>query len=151
MKLLKHIAVITVLLAFLLSASGVMLFMHHCQSMETTEVSIDGTNSCCPAPTGLFRTTEHNDCSIEHHGNCTHHAFLTKQSCCTDGRLFVKIGSDYLTTFYKTLQPNLTAIEATDNQSLTAVSLTEFITPNTARVHDPPGREIYLRVSSLRL
>lgn len=151
MKLLKNIAIITVLSAFLLPASGVMLFMHHCQSMETTEVSIDGTNSCCPTPSGLFRTIEHNDCSIEHQGNCSHHTFLTKQACCVDGRLFIKIGSEYLISFYKTIQPDFTVIEEVDNQPLTALSLSGFIFHNTTSAHDPPGRDIYLRVSSLRL
>lgn len=151
MKLLKNIAVISVLVAFLLPASGVMLFMHHCSSMETTEVSMDGSNSCCPAPSGLFKTLEHNDCSIEHKGSCTHHTFITNQACCVDGRLFIKIGSDYLTTFYKTLQPDFNFVEVAEKQPLTELSLAGFVFHNSTSSHDPPGHEIYLQVSSLRL
>lgn len=150
MKLLKNIAIISVLVAFLLPASGVMLFLHHCESMETTEVSLDGTNSCC-APSGSFRTIEHNDCSIEHQGTCTHHTFLNKQACCVDGRLFVKIDSDYLTTFFKTIQPDFTVVEIIENQTIASLSLSGFIFHNTTSAHDPPGGEIYLQVSSLRL
>ena len=154
MKLLKNIAVITVLVAFLLPASGVMLFMHHCSSMETTEVSMDGSNSCCPAPTGLFRTLtsdQPDDCCVEHQESCTHHAYLSKQACCADGRVFVKIDSDYLITFYKTLQPDFNAIEVIEKQPLTTLSLAGFIFHSNTSAHDPPGQEIYLRVSSLRL
>ena len=153
MKLLKNIAVISVLVAFLLPASGVMLFMHHCQSMETTEVSMDGSNSCCTVPSGLFRTiTEQpGDSCIEHQDNCTHHTYLSSQACCVDGRVFVKIESDYLTTFYKALQPDFNAIEVVEKQPLTALSLAGFIFHNNTSAHDPPGQEIYLRVSSLRL
>lgn len=152
MKLLKNIAVISVLVAFLLPASGVMLFMHHCSSMQTTEVSMDGSNSCCTTHSGLFRSSEQfDDSCIEHQHNCTHHTYISEQDCCVDGRIFVKIDSDYLNTFYKTLQPDFNAIEVVEKQPLTALSLSGFIFHNTTRAHDPPGLEIYLQVSSLRL
>lgn len=153
MKLLKNIAVISVLVAFLLPASGVMLFMHHCSSMATTEISMDGSNSCCQTPSGLFRTITEQpaESCIEHQGNCTHHDYLTKQACCADGHLFVKIESDYLNTFYKTLQPEFNTIEVIERQPLSALSLAGFIFHNTTSAHDPPGLEIYLQVSSLRL
>ncbi len=154
MKVLKNIAVISVLVAFLLPASGVMLFMHHCSSMETTEVSVDGTNSCCPAPSGLFHTLtsdQPDNCCVAHQESCTHHTFISKQACCADGRLFVKIESDYLNTFYKALQPDYNAIEVTDKQPHTALSLVGFIFHNSTRADHPPGLEIYLQVSSLRL
>lgn len=154
MKLLKNIAVISVLVAFLLPASGIMLFLHHCSGMGTTEVSIDGKNSCCSAPFELFRTLsseQPDDCCIEHQENCTHHTYISQQDCCVDGRIFIKIDSDYLTTFYKTLQPDFSAIEVVEKQPLTALSLSGFVFHNTTSAHDPPGLEIYLKVSSLRL
>ncbi|MDY0102693.1 MAG: hypothetical protein RBS07_07115 [Lentimicrobium sp.] len=151
MKMLKNIAVLLLLVAFMLPASGLMLFWHHCQSMETMEVSLDGTNSCCANPVKLFRSVEHNDCSIEHPDNCTDHTFFKNESCCEDGHTFVKISNEYLATFSQIIQPFFTAIDLFDHQTPSPIFLNGLISENTDHYFAPPGRDTWLLVSSLRL
>lgn len=151
MKMLKNIAALLLLVAFMLPASGLMLFWHHCRSMETMEVSIDGTNSCCASPVELFRSIEHNDCSIEHPGICADQTIFKNESCCEDGHTLVKISNEYLATFSQTIQPFFTAIDLFDHQTPSPIFLDRLISESIAKPFSPPGRDTWLLVSSLRL
>lgn len=151
MKMLKNIALILLLAAFMLPASGLMLFWHHCRSMETMEVSLDGTNSCCATPVKLFRSVEYSDCSIEHPGNCTNDTFLKNESCCENGHTFLKISNEYLATYSQTIQPIFAAIDLFDHQAPSPIFLDKLISENSFHPLAPPGLDTWLLVSSLRL
>jgi len=150
-KFLKNIAVLIVLVAFLVPASGFMVFLHHCSAMETTEMSLDGSNSCCSEPVNLFKAIEHSGCAISHEGNCTHHTFITKQTCCEDSRLFVKIDANYLSSVFKVLQPDVAILALFNNAELHTVLLAGALSGISTDSPDPPGRDLLLVTSSFRL
>jgi hypothetical protein len=150
-KFLKNIAVLIVLVAFLVPASGIVVFLHHCSAMGTTEVSVDGSNSCCSEPVSLFRAVEHNECAITHEGNCTHHTFFTKQACCEDSRLFIKIDADYLSSLFKVLQPDIAILAIFNSLESNAVLFAGTLSGVSIDSPDPPWGDILLVTSSLRL
>jgi hypothetical protein len=150
-KFLKNIAVLIVLVAFLVPASGIMVFLHHCSAMGTTELSVDGSNSCCSVPVNLFMAVEHNECAISHEGNCTHHTFFSKQACCEDSRLFVKIDANYLSSSFKVLQPDVAILAFFNSVESSAVLLAGTLSGILIDSPDPPWSDILLVTSSLRL
>lgn len=140
-----------VLVAFMVPASGIMVFLHQCKAMGTTEMSIDGTNSCCSMPLNLFKAIDHNGCTITHGGNCTHHIFITKQACCEDSRLFVKIDSDYLSSLIKVLHPDIAIVAIFNNVEPNTVLYAGKLSGISTDSPDPPWGDILVLTSSLRL
>jgi hypothetical protein len=149
---LKKTAILLLLAAFLVPASGMLVFMHHCRAMGTLELSIDGSNSCCTSHQGLFMAPAENLCELASagDGSCSHKAHFSKQSCCEDDRLFVKIVDNYLSASGFFFQKDITEIELSGlpgSSILTAVSLPLHLLD----APDPPGNDTWLKVSSLRL
>lgn len=142
----KNTAVILLLVAFLLPASGVLVFVHQCRSMGTTALSLDGSNGCCKT-----RNIENSACAIpskDHHNHLTN---LSKQACCEDSHLFVKINLDYHTTAYNTFHTDLISIELPGFSGLKTVAFAGILQGLITDTPDPPGSETYLFNSSLRL
>lgn len=149
---LKNTAIMLMLAAFLLPASGIIVFMHHCRAMGTLELSIDGSNSCCHSQQGLFKAPARELCELASavDGSCSHEAHFSKQSCCEDGRVYLKIIDNYLSASGPLFQKDITEIELSGlpgSSILTAVSLPL----RSLDAPDPPGNDTWLKVSSLRL
>lgn len=149
---LKKTAILLLLAAFLVPASGMLVFMHHCRAMGTLELSMDGSNSCCSAHHGLFMSSARDLCELASavDGSYSNEASFSKQSCCEDGRLFVKIVDNYLSASGPLFQKDFTEIELSGlpgSSILTAVSLPLGLLDAPG----PPGNDTWLKVSSLRL
>ncbi|MBW6490294.1 MAG: hypothetical protein K0B15_03760 [Lentimicrobium sp.] len=151
MKIIKNIAILLMLAAYILPASGVAFFMHHCSSMATVELSLQGNNSCCAAPTAQSCVFQDNAVSSHNDVNSTRQTVINKQSCCEDSRLFLKIESDYLASLFKVLQPDISIIDRIGDTDLSPVLYSEKLLRESPSSPDPPGLEILLVTSSLRL
>jgi len=150
-KVLKNLAVLFLLVSFMVPASGVLVFIHHCSANGSTEFSVDGSNSCCDTHSSIFKVIDQDNCAISHKGQCTHHTFLSNEPCCKDSRLFVKISLDYLTSVSKIFNSDVRFLELPDfllsePQRYTDEQAEIF----TGSLH-PPGIDTYLFTSSLRL
>lgn len=149
---LKKTIILLMLAAFLVPASGMLVFMHHCRAMGTLELSIDGSNSCCSHQQSLFMSPAQDLCELASaaDGRCSHAAHFSKQACCEDGRIYVKIIDNYLSASGFFFQKDITEIELSGlpgSSIPTAVSLPL----RTLDAPDPPGTDTWLIVSSLRL
>ncbi|NTW23405.1 MAG: hypothetical protein HGA37_01795 [Lentimicrobium sp.] len=150
-KVIKNIAVILLLVSFLVPASGVLVFIHECSSVGSTELSIDGSNSCCDAHSSLFLEIVKDECAISHQGHCTHHTFLNNESCCKDSRLFVKIGLDYLASVSKIFNADVRFFELPDSFLVEPSGFNDIRAEVFIDSPHPPGIDTYLFTSSLRL
>ncbi len=152
-RVFKNIFVILLLVAFLLPASGVLVFMHHCDALGLTEVTLDGSSSCCSAEGSLFQHRKSEACNIGHvHGNkCSAPVSVEKESCCKDTLIFVKINLDYLTTFQKLFQTSLFSVNIVKEYNLTPSGFSAALSGTVNDTPDPPGNITYLLNSSLRL
>lgn len=146
LKALKNTAVILLLVAFLLPASGVLVFMHQCRSMGTTALSFDGSNGCCQP--GVVDKTA---CSAFVQDRHNHDTQISKQACCEDSQLFVKINLDYLTTAYNTFHTDIISIELPGFSELKSDAFAVILKGQVADTPDPPGSDTYLINASLRL
>lgn len=147
MKLIKSTAVLFVLTAFLLPSTGFVFYLHQCRSMSTVELSLDGSNSCCTAPSGIPGNIQnHTDT-----GNCSHQTSVSKQTCCEDSRLFVKIDSDYLASFSKVFQSYISLIIRLNDSGPSPVLHAHLLPGERTNSPDPPWQDILLVTSSLRL
>lgn len=150
-KVLKNIAIILMLAAFLLPASGMLVFIHHCQSMGTTLHSFDSSNSCCNEDSGLFRTLDQNDKLSPLSGNKFYGTFISETPCCSDSHLFIKINQDYLSSVYKTFQANVLLVELSDFTLIRPVIYSLNLQGAVFDTPDPPGTDTYLFTSTFRL
>lgn len=146
LKALKNTAVILLLVAFLLPASGVLVFMHQCRSMGTTALSLDGSSGCCQT-----RAAGNQSCSAVVPPQHNHGLQISKQACCEDSQFFVKINLDYLTTAYNTFHTDIITIELPGFSGLNTVAFAGILQGLIADTPDPPGNDTYLINASLRL
>ena len=109
---LKKTIILLMLAAFLVPASGMLVFMHHCRAMGTLELSIDGSNSCCSHQQSLFMSPAQDLCELASaaDGRCSHAAHFSKQACCEDGTIYVKIIDNYLSASGFFFQKDITEI-----------------------------------------
>ncbi|HAH56704.1 MAG: hypothetical protein KUL83_11530 [Lentimicrobium sp.] len=84
--LMKRVFVLLMMVAFLLPATGMQFFVHHCTAMNHSEYSLDGSNSCCGEATPLQKSSDQ-----KLPGD-----FFNAQECCTDAQVLVKIDESYL-------------------------------------------------------
>lgn len=150
-KVLKNIAIILLLATFLLPASGMLVFIHHCQSMGITLHSFDGSNSCCRKDDGLFRTMDQNVNLSSLSGNRFNDTFISKKPCCSDSRLFIKINQNYLSSVYKTFHANVLLVELPDFTHIRPVIYSLNLRGAVSDTPDPPGTDTYLFTSTFRL
>lgn len=150
-KMIKNFAVLLLLISFMVPASGVLVFIHQCSSLGSTEFSVDGSNSCCDKHSSVFMEIDKEECAISHEGSCTHHTFLNRESCCKDSRLFVKINFDYLTSVYKIFNSDVRFLELPDFLLPEPKGYTDIHAVAFASSLHPPGIDTYLFTSSLRL
>jgi len=150
-RALKNIAIILLLAAFLLPASGMLVFIHHCQSMGITLHSFDGSNSCCRKDAGLFRTLDQNVNLSSLSGAKFYDTFISEKPCCSDSQLFIKINQDYLSSFYKTFQANILLVELPDFTHIRPAIYSLYLRGSVSDIPDPPGTDTYLFTSTFRL
>ncbi len=150
-KVIKNIAVVLLLISFMVPASGVLVFIHECSTIGSTEFSVDGSNSCCDTHSSIFMVVDQDECAISHKGHCTHHTFLSNESCCKDSRLFVKISFDYLTSVSKIFNSDVRFHELPDFLLSEPKSYNETHAEILDGSLHPPGIDTYLFTSSLRL
>lgn len=151
MKQFKVIAIFLVLVAYLIPASGVMVFLHHCNAMNTTEISLDGSNSCCSISHGGCPIPGKTDLADSHGGTLIHQAFIEKQSCCKDEKLFVKLSFLHLSTFIKDLTPQVAVLELDQELFSMLPEISDEIALFACDSPDPPIDEVILITSSFRL
>lgn len=151
MKQVKTIAIFLVLAAYLIPASGVMVFLHHCNAMNTTEISLDGSNSCCNISHGTCMIPGKTDLAVLHGEGLIHQTFLEKQSCCKDEKLFVKLSLLHLSTFVKDLTPQVAVLEFDQELFSMLPEISDEIANIACDSPDPPIDEVILITSSFRL
>ncbi|HPG34330.1 MAG: hypothetical protein H6541_12650 [Lentimicrobiaceae bacterium] len=149
--LIRNIAVLLVLVAFLLPSTGVLVFLHHCKSKGTIQASLDGSNTCCKTRSSLFKATEPDVCALAHENHCTHHSFLAQETCCDDTHFYVKINMEYLSEMSQSFQANVFAIELPGVPEIHPVYLADLPPGIIPDWPVPPDIGTYLKVSSLRL
>lgn len=151
LQYLKNTLIMLVLAAFLVPASGVVVFMHQCGSMGSTDISLTGSNSCCATNDGAIAEADHSSCSITATDGITGYGDqLNKHSCCSDSKFYVKIIDDYLTVIFNSFQFDKTEIELFNITSLLPSPVVTGLIQATD-TPDPPGIDTWLLVSSLRL
>lgn len=150
MKTIRRILVLFALAAFLVPVSGIMVFVHHCRSMETTGYSLDGYDACCHSSPSVFVEHKAPACDVAHPGHCTHHTFIDGQTCCSDSRIYVKIVLDYLASHdYSPLVASEIILPGIVNpEPANSFFLKRLYTQLS---HSPPGPDPWLRLSNLRL
>ncbi|HLO90256.1 MAG TPA: hypothetical protein VK172_03735 [Lentimicrobium sp.] len=79
---LKRILSIFMLLVFIVPATGMMLYVHHCSMSNITRISSSTPEHCCS-----------DTCSSAHDLYDAHHAVIKKIPCCNDSKVFVKLGA----------------------------------------------------------
>ncbi|MDY0344194.1 MAG: hypothetical protein RBR28_11525 [Lentimicrobium sp.] len=84
--LIKRMFVMLMMVAFLLPATGIHFFVHHCTAMNHSEYSLDGSNSCCGKALPQHKTP----------GKQFPGTSFKAQSCCSDAQVLVKIDESYL-------------------------------------------------------
>ncbi|MDD3743420.1 MAG: hypothetical protein PHX54_07360 [Lentimicrobiaceae bacterium] len=135
---MKRLFVILMALAFLLPATGMHFFVHHCTAMNHNEISLDGSSSCCGKTGPIHKATNQ-----ELPGS----AFKAPE-CCSDEMLLVKINESYLL-------PNAVVLFA---PALMVKTLEFNFTPDAAPIHSynnftlrlEPGN-VWLTTLSIRI
>ena len=83
--LIKRMFVMLMMVAFLLPATGMHFFVHHCTAMNHSEYSLDGSNSCCGDVLPNHKTSGQQQATS-----------FNAQDCCSDAKVLVKIDESYL-------------------------------------------------------
>lgn len=137
----KRIVSIFLLLVFILPASGIILYVHHCSMSNSTSISSSSPESCCGG----------SSCSLpleSSHGNET---VISKQACCSDSQVFVKLGYHLFAQAIKVLAGEYFIINNGVQYSrlLAIKSISSLINFNDFT--DPPLEWGYVLFSSFRL
>lgn len=151
MKQVKTIVIFLILAAYFIPATGVMVFLHHCNAMNTTEISLDGCNSCCNISHGKCKISGKTDLAVSPGEGLIHQTFLEKQSCCKDIKLFVKLIILHLSTFLKDLTPQIAVLEFDQELFSMLPEVSDEIADVSCDSPDPPIDEVILITSSFRL
>lgn len=118
--LIKRMFVMLMMVAFLLPATGMHFFVHHCTAMNYSEYSLDGSNSCCGKAELHHKTS----------GEQQETAF-NAQACCSDASMLVKIEESYLAPESVPFVALFTYITATFDLSFTTKSIPVYFFKRT--------------------
>jgi|GEM_PF-1502060 len=146
-RIVKQLAVFLLLGAFILPSTGFLLFVHQCQTMGKTQISVDGYSACCG------KSGSHMQCSLivpsEIHK--THQLSLQKETCCRDTHLFVKVNTlvqeHRILKLLKDSLPNYLPV----NSAFTCQSISSVPASGTYYISRPPGNAPNFAISVLRL
>lgn len=148
----SKVFLLLMLAAYLVPSTGILLYVHHCESRGISEASLDGSSSCCPSERSMFLHADTEPCHQHESPACTHHTFLDKEPCCSDTQVYIKITPDYLASNQKTLEsPGMVCTcmqQLMPNLPQNKENFSKRLFANTVF---PPGQESYLLFSSLRL
>ena len=150
MKKLKHISVMILMVAYLLSASGVLVFLHHCNTENTIALSLSNNHPCCSTTEDHHAHDADACCSQKNAVDFTLLSF-NKAPCCDDSKLFVKVVPECLLPDVKKIQVN--AFTAIYRQIQYLLPLTSVSAENLshAAISTLPVESIWRRISSFRL
>ena len=151
-RILSKVCLLLLLTAYLVPSTGILLYVHHCETRGISEASLDGSSSCCPSERSMFLHTEPEPCHQHESPGCTHHTFLDNEPCCSDTHVYIRIVPDYVASNQKTLEfQGMVTICVQQLMPVLPQGNQPWGKRVFAKAFFPPGQESYLLNSSLRL
>jgi hypothetical protein len=150
MKKLKDISIIILMVAYLLSASGMLVFLHHCNAENTIALSLSHNHPCCSA-TEDHHTQDGDACCSQKNAVDSTLLSFNKAPCCDDSKLFVKVVPECLLPDVKKIQVNAFAAIYRQIQYLLPITSISAENLSIFAISTFPVESIWRRISSFRL
>lgn len=134
------------LVAFMIPASGLMVYVHHCNMSNNTVLDLESSSSCCGAS-----AKKANHCLVDNSSAALAGTIISAPPCCVESNLFLKLTSDALLHSLQLMHVDVAVVPSITNINilLSEENLTSDILPDFTEF--PPGAEHYIMFSSLRL
>lgn len=138
------------MVAYLLSASGMLVFLHQCNAKNTIALSLSHNHLCCSTTDDHHANDGDTCCSQKNAVNFTLLSF-NKAPCCDDSKLYVKVVPECLLPDVKKIQVNAFAAIYRQIQYLLPIISDSAENLSYVAISTFPVESIWRRNSSFRL